>query len=163
MTKAAFAKIRDGLQDVLEEVEMLPPRITARRSHEFCYGHRVVGHEGKCRQLHGHGGVVHFECSAPQLDGIGRVIDFGVIKARLCAWLEHSWDHRMLIWDQDPWLEALQAVDEAVVTVPFNPTAENLAHYLLTVVGPQLLEGTGVKLVRVQFEETRKCSAVVER
>jgi 6-pyruvoyltetrahydropterin/6-carboxytetrahydropterin synthase len=36
-----------------------------------------------------------------------------------------------------------------------------MADYLLTVIGPRLLEGTGVKLVSVRIEETRKCSAEV--
>jgi hypothetical protein len=47
----------------------------------------------------------------------------------------------------------------SIVFVPFNPTAENMARYLLEVIGPQQLVGTGVGLVSVTVEETRKCSA----
>lgn len=43
--------------------------------------------------------------------------------------------------------------------MPFNPTAENIAEYLVTVVGPEQLRGTGVKLIRCDVEETRKCTA----
>ncbi|MDY3090510.1 MAG: 6-carboxytetrahydropterin synthase, partial [Porphyromonas sp.] len=42
---------------------------------------------------------------------------------------------------------------------PFNPTAEQMAKYLVEVVGPEQLQGTGVQLVAVRIDETRKCSA----
>lgn len=133
-------------------------RIT--RTHEICYGHRVVGHEGKCAHLHGHGGVFSFTCEAPELDAVGRIIDFSVIKSRLCQWLEDHWDHRMLIWDADPLHALLRSADrEGICTVPFNPTAENMAQYLVEEVGPDRLLGTGVRLARVSVQETSKCSA----
>ena len=137
------------------------PVITASRYHDISCGHRVAGHESKCRGLHGHNYRFTFYCSAPDLDNIGRVLDFGAIKTKLCEWVEHAWDHRFLLWDQDPILEALCNADEydSVVAVPFNPTAENMAKYLLTVVGPLRLAGTSVTLARVVVSETRKCSA----
>jgi 6-pyruvoyltetrahydropterin/6-carboxytetrahydropterin synthase len=135
--------------------------ITANRYHDISCGHRVVGHEGKCRHLHGHNYRIHFVCAAPQLDGIGRVIDFSVIKAKLCAWLEDVWDHKMLIWQDDPLLPELQKIDPSVVVVPFNPTAENIGQHLIQEVAPDLLHGTGVSLIKCVVEETRKCSAEV--
>lgn len=129
------------------------------RKHEIHCGHRVVGHEGKCRNLHGHAYVFHFTCEADRLDALGHVVDFGVIKSVLCQWLEDNWDHRMLIWDQDPWLANLRAIDDSIVPVPFNPTAENMAAHMVRVVGPALLKDVGVRLVRVHLEETSKCSA----
>lgn len=129
------------------------------RKHEIHCGHRVVGHEGKCRNLHGHAYVFHFTCEADRLDTLGRVVDFGVIKSVLCQWLEDNWDHRMLIWDRDPWLADLRAIDDSIVAVPFNPTAENMAAHMVRVVGPALLKDVGVRLARVHLEETSKCSA----
>jgi len=128
--------------------------ITASRYHDISTGHRVYGHEGKCKYLHGHNYRVHFTCEADALDAVGRVIDFSVIKERLCMWLENNWDHKMVLWDNDP----LKFIDQEVVWVPFNPTAENMAEYLLHTIGPQQLEGTNVRLVRVVIEETAKCS-----
>ncbi len=149
----------------------------ASRYHDFSYGHRVVGHENKCRHLHGHNGRIHFHCQADvgveSLDKIGRVIDFGEIKSRLCMWIENNWDHKFLAWEKDPMIKALyytgapgnmefedaQMFQESVVFVPFNPTAENMAEYLVTVIGPEQLAGTGIKLVEVVIEETAKCHA----
>lgn len=132
--------------------------IVATRYHEICCGHRVCGHESKCAHLHGHNYKITFEC-AGELDELGRVIDFSVIKSTLCAWLEENWDHRFLLWENDPIKEALQEIDPTVVVVPFNPTAENIASHLAEAVAPKLLEGTGVKVVRVIVGETTKCSA----
>lgn len=123
-------------------------------------GHRVVGHENKCRHLHGHNYRIHFTCTAPQLDALGRVVDFGVVKQRLCQWLEEHWDHRMMLWCEDPLLDELRRITpEDLVVVPFNPTAEQMAAYLVETVGPEQLAGTGVTLLSVRVEETRKCSA----
>lgn len=134
--------------------------ITVERYHDISMGHRVVGHENKCRHLHGHNYRIHFTCTADRLDDLGRVIDFGIIKQLLCEWLEQHWDHRMMIWQEDPLLPELQRlVPEDIVVVPFNPTAEQMAEYLVQTVGPMQLRDTGVRLVAVRIEETRKCSA----
>lgn len=131
----------------------------ASRYHDISCGHRVYGHESKCAHLHGHNYRFHLHCQANTLDRLGRVIDFSVIKERLCVWLENEWDHRFLMWDQDPALATLAALDSTVVPLPFNPTAENLAEYLVCVIGPRQLKGTGVRLSRVTIEETAKCHA----
>ena len=141
-------------------------RITAERYHDISTGHRVVGHENKCRHLHGHNYRIHFVCEADQLDSVGRVIDFGVIKEKLCMWVENYWDHKFLAWEQDPVMKSAcehmhsdEFFNPSVVFVPFNPTAENMAQHLVEVIGPQQLAGTGVTLVSVRIEETAKCSA----
>lgn len=131
----------------------------AKRYHDISCGHRVFQHESKCAHLHGHNYRVHFTCEAEKLDSIGRVIDFSDIKAKLCMWLEDQWDHKTLIWENDPWAKVLPNIDPTIVIVPFNPTAENIAQHLVEVIGPQQLAGTGIKLVHCDVEETRKCSA----
>lgn len=135
--------------------------ITANRYHDISCGHRVVGHEGKCRHLHGHNYRVHFVCAADGLDSVGRVIDFSVIKAKLCMWLEDEWDHKMLLWREDPMLPELRQLDPTVVELPFNPTAENLALHLINEIAPAMLRGTGVRCIKCVIDETRKCSAQV--
>ncbi len=146
-------------------------KFSADRYHDISCGHRVSGHESKCQHLHGHNYRIHFKVEA-ELDDVGRVLDFSVIKTRLCLWLEDNWDHKFLAWEKDPimtnihhlictqaCIEEDRAFNASMVWTPFNPTAENMAQYLLEVVGPQQLKGTGCKLVQVIVEETRKCSA----
>ncbi|SPA17235.1 6-pyruvoyl trahydropterin synthase family protein [Cupriavidus taiwanensis] len=131
----------------------------AERYHDISCGHRVCGHDGKCAHLHGHNYRIHFVCESPELDRLGRVIDFSVIKERLCAWVEERWDHRFLLWEDDPLAGQLARIERTLVLLPFNPTAENMARYLVEVIGPDVLIGTAARLVRVTVEETAKCSA----
>ena len=46
---------------------------------EFCYGHRLLDYDGKCRNLHGHNGQLEIEVDSGGLDPLGMVIDFGEI------------------------------------------------------------------------------------
>jgi 6-pyruvoyltetrahydropterin/6-carboxytetrahydropterin synthase len=130
------------------------------RHHDICAGHRVVGHGGKCKNIHGHQYRITFVVTAEELDKLGMVIDFGEIKGRLCQWLEEEWDHRLLLWEKDPWLPQLRDIDPSVVSLPVNPTAENLANLLLYTVGPHRLAGTGVRLISCRVQETEKCCAL---
>lgn len=133
--------------------------ITANRYHDICCGHRVYQHESKCSHLHGHNYRFHFSIAPDNsLDKIGRVLDFSVIKSVLCVWLEQHWDHKMLIWEEDPISQELKKIDPSVVLVHFNPTAENIAIHFLEKIAPVLLFGYGCKLVSLTIEETRKCS-----
>ena len=137
-------------------------KITATRYHDFSTGHRVYGHESKCAHLHGHNYRIHLTVEAEELDSVGRVMDFSAIKEHLCYWLEENWDHKFLVWEKDPFAQTLINLDpEGTVVVNFNPTAENMGQYLIDVVGPGQLEGTGVKLINVNIEETRKCNVTV--
>lgn len=139
-------------------------KIQATRYHDCSIGHKVTKHESKCNHLHGHNYRIHFFCEAEQLDNIGRVIDFSVIKTLFCNWLEENWDHKFLIYKEDSISRTLLKLDvEGVVLVDFNPTAENMAQYLLTKIAPKLLSNyNDIKLTKIVIEETRKCSVVCE-
>jgi len=130
--------------------------ITATRRIQFAAGHRVFGHEGKCRYLHGHNFVALVTATADDLDAVGRVIDFGVLKERIGGWIERAWDHGFIVWQDDAEARrALEAVEgQKTFLLAGNPTAENLADHLLRVVGPDMLAGTGVRLVKVTLHET---------
>lgn len=131
--------------------------ITCTRRLEFDYGHRVYKHESKCRFPHGHRGVVEITAAADGLDNIGRVIDFSVLKQKIGGWIDANWDHNFLVNFQDKGLiGCLSSVEDSrpPFICDFNPTAENMADYLLRVVCPQELAGTGVKVVSVILHET---------
>ena len=79
-------------------------------------------------------------------------------------WLEDNYDHKFLLWSEDPMCELLRIADEeGVVAVPFNPTAENIAKHLVEVVAPQQLTETGCELIECRVEETRKCLATYKK
>lgn len=102
------------------------------RKFEFDMGHRVLGHQGKCRFPHGHRYVAEVTLSAP-LDELGFVMDFGLIKEQIGSWIDSNLDHGFLINAKDEQLRAgLAMLDDAKVkVVAFNPTAENIAQWLV--------------------------------
>src|SRR3954470_20313510 len=97
------------------------------REIRFCYGHRLLNYDGKCKHLHGHNGRAVITLAAPTLDELGMVIDFSQIKRVVGAWIDAYLDHRMILHQDDPVLPHLQAQGEPVYLVDVNPTAENIA------------------------------------
>ena len=138
--------------------------ITATRRIQFCAGHRVVQHESKCRNLHGHNYVAFFEaCGIDQeVDALGRVIDFSVLKSEIGGWIDKHWDHGFIAFRTDVVLIAAlrEAVPEQKIHIlDYNPTAENMARYLLRAVCPLVLMDTGIRVSKVTLWETENCYA----
>jgi 6-pyruvoyltetrahydropterin/6-carboxytetrahydropterin synthase len=94
---------------------------------EFCYGHRLMNYDGKCRHLHGHNGKVEIELETDKLDAIGMVRDFTEVKEVVAGWLDRELDHKMLLRKDDPVLPMLQKMNEPVYLFDANPTAESIA------------------------------------
>src|SRR3989338_1383667 len=93
----------------------------------FCYGHRLLHYEGKCRTLHGHNARVEIDLSRSQLDHRGMVVDFNEIKEKLQSWIDSTWDHKLLLNSEDLLIPQLKALQEPFVAIEGNPTAEALA------------------------------------
>ncbi len=137
-------------------------KITCTRSLAFDAGHRVMLHESKCKYLHGHRYTVEATFGAEQgLDNIGRVVDFGAVKHKLGTWLDENWDHTVILWDKDKTLgeQIAGSTGQKIYYLPFNPTAENLAAYLLSNTCPKLFGGSDLKCVHIRIYETPNCFA----
>ena len=83
---------------------------------KFCSGHRLLGHEGKCANLHGHNYIAQIFVSGNQTDELGRIVDFSVINQLFKGWLDDNWDHGLLLWEQDK--DAIKAIE--VIAIPTN-------------------------------------------
>lgn len=130
------------------------------RRYQFCAGHIVTGHESCCKGPHGHNYVVYFHAESTNLDQVGRVVDFSVLKQKLGGWIDTHWDHTTILWSGDK--EAINALTtltryKPLFILPDNPTAENMAMFLLKEVCPQQLEGTDVRVTKVVLWETENC------
>ena len=141
-------------------------RLSLVRQLRFCAGHRLHRHESKCAFFHGHNYRVDVEvvgaAGGADVDDVGRVVDFSLIKQRMLGWLDANWDHAFLVFEEDE--NALAAVRMVEPTkyfvMPWNPTAENMARYLLEVVAPSVLGDLGVVARRVCVWETEEACAV---
>ena len=74
----------------------------------FCYGHRLLNYDGKCRHLHGHNGRAVITVESPKLDRRGMVVDFVEIKRHVQRWIDENLDHNMLLCRDDPLLPILR-------------------------------------------------------
>lgn len=97
--------------------------ILCTRRIEFDAAHRVFKHEGKCKHLHGHRYALEATFAAANLDKLGRVVDFAVIKEVLGAWIMEHWDHATILFDKDKALgKAISNVTgQKIFTCPKTP------------------------------------------
>jgi len=128
------------------------------REIDFCYGHRLLQYEGKCRYLHGHNGRLLVTFETDSLDKLGMVLDFADIKRILQKWIDDNLDHRMILHRDDPVVHVLQSMGEPLYLLGENPTAENIARHIFEYVG-----SAGLPIVETQLWETPRCSAIYRR
>lgn len=132
----------------------------------FCAGHRLVGHGGKCENLHGHNYVVDICVAGNGVDSVGRVVDFADLKRLFKGWVDEHWDHGCIVFDQDrETIDAIRSVTpHKIYLLPYNPTAENIARHVLEEIGPKLLAGLSgydLQVTRVAVWETDDACAEV--
>ncbi len=135
--------------------------ISCTRRIEFDAGHRVMEHESKCKYLHGHRYAIEATFVAAGLDNLGRVIDFGVVRELLGTWVDENWDHATILNDKDRELgEAIATkTGQKIFYMNANPTAENMADYLLNKICPELFVAENAKCTRIKLYETPNCYA----
>ncbi len=124
------------------------------REIDFCYGHRLLNYDGKCRHLHGHNGRAVISIAGDHLDDRGMLVDFGDIKRAVSTWIDQHLDHRMLLHHEDPVVPLLQKMNEPLWLMDENPTAENIAKLIYT-----QSQTLGVPIVEVRLWETPHCYA----
>jgi 6-pyruvoyltetrahydropterin/6-carboxytetrahydropterin synthase len=143
------------------------------RRFTFAAGHRVLGHiqdgmPGKCASLHGHGYVAEVTCYAGTLNDLEMVVDFGVVKKLVGTWIEENWDHRMILWKEDPlyilWEELGPELggkligERGICSSMRNPTAEALSEWLCHEANKLLADADlSVRCSHVRIYETENC------
>ena len=83
----------------------------------FSSAHQLRGYKGKCENLHGHNYKIEIYARGRELDNIGLLVDFGELKMAADEVTQYL-DHRNI--------NELPPFDEEL-----NPSAENLARYIL--------------------------------
>ena len=117
---------------------------------DFKASHQLRYLDGEYERLHGHNWLVEVAAERQELDAIGVVVDFEVLKKKLA--------------------EVLQPFDHARLNFipPFdkiNPTAENVARYIhdKLMKCPELQKGVRIKRVTVGEAEDMLASFIPEK
>ncbi|HEX8000668.1 MAG TPA: 6-carboxytetrahydropterin synthase QueD [Pyrinomonadaceae bacterium] len=105
----------------------------------FSSAHQLRGYKGKCENLHGHNYKVEIYARGRELDNIGLLVDFGELKEAADEVVLYL-DHRNI--------NELKPFDEEL-----NPSAENLARYILERVASRVADQR-VQVYKVRCFET---------
>jgi 6-pyruvoyltetrahydropterin/6-carboxytetrahydropterin synthase len=105
----------------------------------FSSAHQLRGYRGKCENLHGHNYKIEIYARGRELDNIGLLVDFGELKTAADEVVRYL-DHRNI--------NELPPFDEEL-----NPSAENLARYILERVAAQVGDER-VEVYKVRCFET---------
>ena len=105
----------------------------------FSSAHQLRGYKGKCENLHGHNYKIEIYARGRELDNIGLLVDFGELKTAADELVQYL-DHRNI--------NELPPFDEEL-----NPSAENLARYILERVAARVNDER-VQVYKVRCFET---------
>ncbi len=113
---------------------------------EFSAAHSLKDYQGKCENLHGHNWQIEAEFESSELNSIGLVEDFGVLK-KLLREVLFEFDHTHL--------------NELPAFKNINPTSENIARYIFNNLGRKL-RAPSYKLTKITVWETETSAASYE-
>ena len=105
----------------------------------FSSAHQLRGYKGKCENLHGHNYKIEIFARGRELDNTGLLVDFVELKAAADEVVQYL-DHRNI--------NELPPFDEEL-----NPSAENLARYILERVASRVGDER-VQIYKVRCYET---------
>jgi len=105
----------------------------------FSSAHQLRGYKGKCENLHGHNYRIEIFARGRELDKIGLLVDFVELKTAADEVVQYL-DHRNI--------NELPPFDEEL-----NPSAENLARYILERVAARVGDER-VQIYKVRCYET---------
>lgn len=133
---------------------------------EFDAAHRVIGHSGKCKYLHGHRYVLETTAQSDLLDEMGMVVDFGILKSNIKNWIDQNFDHNAILSKEDKSLgEAVSKItNQKIFYLPYNPTAENIAYFLKTQIFPEIIYKNTTRnfvISNVKLYETPNCHVIL--
>ena len=127
--------------------------------------HRQWRHDGNCALVHGYSRSFHFVFGAHTQDKCGFVVDFGDLRW-LKEFLEHWFDHTLLLMPDDPLLPAFREIEQAggasVRLMVYGVGMEGTAQHVCEFADAVLRERTKGRawVVSVEARENDKNSAI---
>lgn len=111
------------------------PVVRVGKTFTFDAAHQLLGHTGKCANLHGHTYtlevVIEGTPSGPeQPSDEGFVMDFAILKRIVQDQIIDALDHAFIALGNEPVLDSLRASGSKVAVLGVRTTAENMALYI---------------------------------
>jgi len=128
--------------------------------------HRSWRHKGHCAFIHGYSRSYTFYFTANELNENNFVVDFGSLK-ELKKWLEHMFDHTLLIDEDDPERKLLEDMHKrGICDLRVLPSCsmEGSAKYVYEYVNKLIKKSTKNRAwcYKVEARENDKNSAIYE-
>lgn len=130
---------------------------------DFDSAHFLLGHKGKCSNIHGHRWQIVAKIGEKTLidggEADGMILDFANFK-KILRGLADEFDHKLII-ERDSLkpttLKALEDENFKIIILDFRPTAENLAKYFF-----DKLKENGLPMKSLEMYETPDNCAIYE-
>jgi len=130
-------------------------RIT--KEFNFEMAHALVGHNGPCKNVHGHSYKFNVTVKGKVKNGTedsdeGMVIDFTIIKNIVKEKIVDVYDHSLVLWDKVKLDKNQIDFMNKLILVPFNPTCENLLIFYADMIKNEL--PPNIELTHMMLRET---------
>ncbi len=144
---------------------MLNRTIKLTKKFNFDMAHALFGHDGQCKNIHGHTYQLEItvegipqECHGATNDGM--VMDFGVLKSLVSELIINKLDHALVLNKNAPYANNVEFLQqfEKVNLLPFQPTCENLVLFMVDILIDKF--DPGINLYSVRLDETPTSYAV---
>lgn len=129
---------------------------------EFQMAHALTGYDGKCQNIHGHNYklLVTVE-GTPIADSHsaknGMVIDYGTLKSIVEEAVISKVDHALVINELSPFATI---TGTKMLTVPFQPTSENLLLWFAELLGNQFPDNVHLHSLQL-YETDSSCAELI--
>lgn len=150
-------------------------RVSITKEFTWDMAHMLGGHEGLCKNLHGHTYKMQVEVCRIDGDVIknceaskSMVVDFKDLKNIVKAKIVEPLDHAFMYWNQSPdaaehqIADILRSTGKKVVEVNFRPTAEEMAIDFFDQLSKDL-EDCGLDVLCIRVWETPSSFAEVKK
>ena len=138
------------------------PVISRGKRFAFEAGHALYGHDGKCKNIHGHSYKLYVTViGEPIADSnspkFGMIIDFSDLKSMVKKEIIEELDHSIILNQNSPHMElaqALQSKEQKVVLVDYQPTIEGMVIDIANKIKKRLPENIQLHSLKLKETET---------
>ena len=128
-------------------------KIRITKEFKFETAHALKGYDGLCKHIHGHSyellvSIIGEPIQNENSPKLGMVMDFGDLKKIVKEEVVDKMDHSLVLNEKGSKAEALKKSDEMferVLTVPYQPTSENMLIDFAERIKPRLPQGISLK------------------